>query len=196
MVNVDLSMDPTMRYIPGDLVRCARRVAILAHTACNQRYGDLPYVAHLADVASNAIAFIDLIDEPARDLVVAAAWLHDVLEDTHTTYSDLREQIINGQHVRESSPTDAHVIAEIVFALTNNKGRDRSARADERYYSEIRKNPLAMYVKLCDRLANVQNAGAMVAKYKKEHQWFRMALNSGDYAPLWAEIERLLGATP
>ena len=45
--------------------------------------------------------------------------------------------------------------AEIVYALTNDKGRSRSERAGEHYYAGIRETPYAPFVKLCDRLANM-----------------------------------------
>ena len=49
----------------------------------------------------------------------------------------------------------ATLAAEIVYALTNDKGRTRSERAGERYYQGIRETPYAPLVKLADRLANV-----------------------------------------
>ena len=52
----------------------------------------------------------------------------------------------------------ALLAAEIVYALTNEKGRTRAERANERYYEGIRQTPYAPFVKLCDRLANVTYA--------------------------------------
>lgn len=45
--------------------------------------------------------------------------------------------------------------AEIVYALTNDKGRTRAERAGEKYYQGIRETPYAPFVKLADRLANI-----------------------------------------
>ena len=45
--------------------------------------------------------------------------------------------------------------AEIVYALTNDKGRTRQERAGEKYYAGIRETPYAPFMKLCDRLANM-----------------------------------------
>ena len=179
-----------MIYYPGDLVRCARAIAIRAHTDCNQTYGDgLPYVAHLADVVTNAVGFIELIAPLDQDVVVAAAWLHDVLEDTHTTYNDLTKQL--GLYSRADVVKD---VAEIVFALTNNKGRTRDERANDAYYAAIVGDPLAVYVKLCDRLANVMNAGSMNTRYTKEQGHFKAKLKRGDlYAPMWARLDAMLG---
>ena len=44
--------------------------------------------------------------------------------------------------------------AEIVYALTNEKGRTRAERAGEKYFLGIRETPYAPFVKLADRLAN------------------------------------------
>lgn len=46
--------------------------------------------------------------------------------------------------------------AEIVYALTNEKGRTRAERAGVKYYEGIRATPYAPMVKLADRMANVR----------------------------------------
>ena len=53
------------------------------------------------------------------------------------------------------SPSQAYIAAEIVYALTNEKGRTRAERANERYYEGIRTTPYAPFVKMCDRVANM-----------------------------------------
>ena len=45
--------------------------------------------------------------------------------------------------------------AEMVYALTNDKGRSRAERAGEHYYAGIRETPYAPFLKLADRLANI-----------------------------------------
>ena len=74
---------------------------------------------------------------------------------------------------------------EIVYALTNDKGRTRAERAGERYYRGIRETPFAPFVKLCDRLANItyscSNTDAdnrrMKEVYKGEMPHFLSAIN-------------------
>jgi hypothetical protein len=46
--------------------------------------------------------------------------------------------------------------ADIIYAVTNDKGKNRKERAGVKYYEGIRKTPGAVFVKLCDRIANVQ----------------------------------------
>ena len=52
------------------------------------------------------------------------------------------------------SDSQALIATEIVYALTNDKGRTREERAGEKYYQGIRETPYAPFVKLADRLAN------------------------------------------
>jgi hypothetical protein len=51
--------------------------------------------------------------------------------------------------------SQATIAAEIVYALTNDKGRTRAERAGEKYFKGIRTTPYAPLVKLADRLANI-----------------------------------------
>ena len=52
----------------------------------------------------------------------------------------------------------AYLATELVYAMTNEKGRNRAERANERYYEGIRAVPYAPFVKLADRLANTAYA--------------------------------------
>lgn len=68
------------------LVNQARRFAIAAHEGINQRrkYSGAPYWVHPQAVAGR-------VAEVSSDhTMVAAAWLHDVLEDTPVTAPELR----------------------------------------------------------------------------------------------------------
>ena len=49
----------------------------------------------------------------------------------------------------------AYLATEIVYALTNEKGRNRAERANEKYFEGIRETPYAPFIKLVDRLANI-----------------------------------------
>ena len=43
----------------------------------------------------------------------------------------------------------------MVYALTNEKGRTRAERANDKYYQGIRETPYAPMLKLADRLAHI-----------------------------------------
>jgi hypothetical protein len=74
--------------------------------------------------------------------------------------------------------------SEIVYALTNEKGRNRKERAGKRYYEGIRNTPYAPFVKMCDRMANIRyscgsyNMGnlRMAKVYEDEMPYFTRAI--------------------
>lgn len=148
--------------------------AIKSHQGTNHTYGDKPYSYHLEMVVAAVLKYINHIPEEDRNTVIAAAWCHDLIEDCRITYNDLVEQV--GKEV-----------AEIVYALTNDKGRNRSERASASYYKGIRDTKYAVFIKLCDRLANVKNSkytgNKMFVMYRKEHVNFIVSLttDTGDF---------------
>lgn len=62
--------------------RAARDFAVSAHG--QQRYGERPYVAHLAEVAAVLEEF------GFADEYLIAGWLHDVVENTDSTTADIK----------------------------------------------------------------------------------------------------------
>lgn len=162
--------------------------AIEAHQNTNHLYDGKPYSVHLAMVAMYVQKYIDIVPESQHDNMLKAAWLHDTIEDCRLTYNDIKA--VAGEEV-----------AEIVFALTNEKGRTRKERANGIYYAGIVNVPFARFVKLCDRLANVKYSkdthSRMLEVYKKEHSEFISNLFSSDndnriYNPLIDELSRLV----
>lgn len=117
---------------PDDPVARARDVASLAH-ARQVDHAGRPYLAHPRRVAGRLAA------DGQPDDVVAAGWLHDVVEDSSTSLSDL-ERIF----------TDRPKVTQIVDAITQ---REHESRDD--YYARVREMPEALFVKwadLCDNL--------------------------------------------
>ncbi len=72
---------------PQNIVTLARDFAIAQHNARNCNYDGKPYEVHLAQV-DFASRYLHVLDADA-DIALAAAWTHDVLEDTTVTHSDL-----------------------------------------------------------------------------------------------------------
>jgi hypothetical protein len=87
-------------------------------------------------------------------------------------------------------------VAEVAFALTNEKGRTRKERANARYYEGIRASEVATFVKICDRLANAGHSVATNSKmrevYRREQADFRAALYSDRFATMWDALDKLL----
>ena len=123
------------------------------HQSVNQFYGDnLPYGFHLDMVVEGICNYGHLVCAREEDVVPIffGGYFHDSIEDARLTYNDVM------QSARKWMTEEQALMAtEIVYALTNDKGRTRSERAGEKYYEGIRQTPYAPFVKLCDRLANI-----------------------------------------
>lgn len=148
------------------------------HIKTNHWYDQyLPYEFHLRMVAQAAKDFIHLIPDSNdgetqfRDNVTMAAYGHDLIEDTRVSYNDVKE-VLGLQ------------AADIIYAVSNEKGKNRKERANDKYYEGIRNTPGAVFVKLCDRIANVQYSkmtkSRMFEMYKKENDEFMVKLGYDD----------------
>ena len=73
-----------------NIVERAKEFAIKAHG--KQKYGKLPYEYHLQQVVNKLMLWKDYDSFDVTDECLAAAWLHDVLEDTDTTHSQLYQE--------------------------------------------------------------------------------------------------------
>ena len=134
-------------------VSTVREAAFRLHDSVGQTYGpDLPYGHHLEMVASLVRDHVQEVAACEEDVlpILFAAYYHDSIEDARLTYNDVMKTA--RRYMTESQATMA---AEIVYALTNDKGRTREERAGEKYYAGIRTTPYAPFVKLCDRMANM-----------------------------------------
>jgi len=164
-----------------DIVERAKQYAIECHKKVNQMYDGKPYSYHLEMVVDFGETFIDMIPEKHRKNVLGGLWNHDTIEDTGITYNDLKK-------------ATNEVIANIAYALTNEKGKTRADRANSKYYRGIRNEMFADFGKLCDRMANVKHSiiaqhsykgEGMFAKYKKEQPKFIW----GIIKPEWYELQ-------
>ncbi len=153
------------------------------HIKVNHKYGKKDYSYHLNMVYSVAEEFIYLIDEQERENVYCGCWVHDIIEDARETYNDV---------LQNTNKT----IAELAYALTNEKGKNRSERANDKYYKEMHDIPNAVFIKLCDRIANIthsKNQGSkMFDKYKKENENFIKQLYRPDLIDMINYIDELL----
>jgi (p)ppGpp synthase/HD superfamily hydrolase len=140
------------------------------HKSTNHQYDTyLPYEFHLRMVSNVAQEFINFVPDrndgetSFRGSVLIATWGHDLIEDTRVSYNDVKDHL--GQEV-----------ADIVYAVTNEKGKNRKERGGVKYYEGIRQTPGAVFVKLCDRIANVQYSkmtkSRMFEMYRKENDDF------------------------
>lgn len=165
------------------------------HRETNHLYDDyIPYEFHLKMVEKIAVKFMYLHvpneqNDPSNPTVSNlryAALGHDLIEDTRVSYNDVKKVLGEGA-------------ADIIYAVTNEKGKNRKERANDKYYEGIRNTDGAVFVKLCDRIANVQyskmTGSRMFEMYKKENAEFVSRLRTeGDtkILPLIAELQKLL----
>lgn len=163
----------------------AKNLSINCHISTNHFYDGLPYEFHLNMVVETAKKFINIIHPDDRDFVLASCWAHDTIEDTRITYNDLKNEL--GEEV-----------AEIVYALTNEKGRTRKERANEKYYKGIRETKNAAFVKICDRIANVEYSKNQQSKmfnvYKNEFEEFEYWLYCDEYHDMFDYLYSLLNS--
>ena len=168
----------------SDILEQIRKSAHQLHADVNQTYGDgLPYGFHIDMVADAVRRYGHLVCQDERDVLplLFGAYYHDSIEDARLTYNDVTA--VARQFMDEEL---AKMAAEIVYALTNDKGRNRAERAGENYYRGIRETPYAPFVKLADRLANISYSFShankdnvhMKAVYSRELPHFLEAIQS------------------
>lgn len=133
-----------------------RNDAHALHASVNHAYDRIrPYGFHLDMVVNWVRKYIEEVCVSEQDVlpIYFAAFYHDSIEDARLSYNDvmrIAKELMNEEQ--------ACLATEIVYALTNEKGRNRAERANEKYFAGIREIPYAPFVKLADRLANTSYA--------------------------------------
>ena len=161
----------------------AKEYAVSRHQLFRQTYDGSPYTKHLEMVDTVARKYLNYINCQDRENVLAACWCHDLIEDTAITKNQVSD-VLNYQ------------IAEIVFSVTNEHASSKLDRI-HKTFSKIGKSQLAVFVKLCDRIANTSNSKIYATeKYNKyifEFPIFKYYLqNDGIYFHyMWHELESL-----
>lgn len=162
---------------------------------CNQKYSDHPYSYHLDMVFTEAVDNLHEVCLYEYHIlpILFAALFHDAIEDARVTYNDIvkiAEKYMS--HYR------AVIAAEIVYALTDDKGRTRKERASDKHFEEIRNTMYAPFVKWCDRYANTKYSkgtdGRMFKVYKREMSDFLARLGGDRFLSkeLIDKIEKLV----
>jgi len=181
-----------------------------------QKYGDDPYIVHLDQVVHQAARALGRLPTPLREhgrIIYAACWLHDVVEDGRATLDEVLARF--GEEV-----------AAIVWACTvegknrTEKGLDLLSRfrvaarfephglvpnGAETWRPVFERSPwlleAAQMVKLCDRVANVENCrrthDSRLSMYHGEHTSFCSGLQVQEtedpaISALLAELDALL----
>lgn len=166
----------------------------------SQKYADiLPYSQHLEWVHTKAVQFHHLLKNKGfnagagytESTISVVAYGHDLLEDTNMTFNDLKDFLRRHKMGR----WEIDVVAETIYNLTDEKGRNRAERKNDKYYRELSRNPLAIYIKLCDIAVNTLfsklQGSKMYDKYKKEFPHFKEKVYMEEFAELFDYVESI-----
>lgn len=117
-----------------NMVLNAELIARRFHHGQFRRNGSTPYITHVERVVKRLERFI-----PGRE-IIAAAWLHDVFEDTNCTVGHL-----------EAEEIPAEVITA-VLVLTKQDGMKYAE-----YLNRVKANHIARRVKIADMIDNLSD---------------------------------------
>jgi hypothetical protein len=123
-----------------NIVQIAHDLAFKWHDGQFRRDGKTPYTKHLGQTVRNLLG--------QSKEIVAAGWLHDILEDTKCTVKDLIEAGI------------PECVIEAVKLLTKGK------ETYDEYLDRVAKNPIARRVKIADMGANNNDSPTEKQKVK------------------------------
>jgi len=126
-----------------NVVERAARFAQAAHESIDQRrkYTDEPYIVHPRAVAGIVAGVIE--DEQ----MIAAAWLHDVVEDTPVTIDEIEAEF--GLHI-------ACLVDDLTDVAHKSAGSRRQRLAINREHTS-RAEPRAKSIKLADVIDNLSD---------------------------------------
>lgn len=122
----------------------ARLIAHVAHAAVGQRrkHSGIAYINHPADVVKILLDHSTIL----TSRMIVAAWLHDVVEDTHITIDFIKEEFDTA-------------VARLVHGLTNEKPAGMN-RAERHAHNAKRLSdcaPDVKTIKLADCIANMRD---------------------------------------
>lgn len=164
------------------LIADARAFAYIKHAGHVRKYTGDPYTTHLERVAAMVATYGGDAD------MVAAAFLHDTVEDTDTTLPEIRDAF----GVR---------VAELVSYLTDGSPHSAGNRAVRKglYQDQLARAPAdAQTVKLADLIDNAKDIATNATKgfaklWLKEKRAMLPVLTKGDAALLkraWATLAK------
>ncbi len=130
---------------------------------------DIPYINHLGLVTMEATATIVNKNIKNPNILVLCALLHDSIEDTSTTYEDIRKKFGSD-------------IADGVLSLTKNEELPSKTEQMLDSINRIKNQPTEVWmVKLCDRITNLQPPPKHWNKEKIANYQNEARLNFGLY---------------
>lgn len=166
-----------------EMVERARVFSTAAHKAVGQlrKYTNEPYIVHPEEVARIVSAVPGATEE-----MIAAAWLHDVVEDTDVTVVDVWNEF-------------GCVVASYVHWLTNPSTKEDGNRAVRKGIDRehIRNAPAEVKtIKLADLMSNcssiMEHDVSFARVYLEEKRLMMEVLREGD-SGLFKAVESIVG---
>lgn len=159
----------------------ARRYATKAHAGAGQRrkYTDEPYIVHPAAVVELVRSVTD------NEAMLAAAWLHDTVEDTPSTLNDIIS------HFGEE-------VAQLVEMLTDSHppdAKNRAARKLAHFRHTARASAEAQTIKLADIIDNTRSIihfDAHFARVYLVEKRVQISLLTAGHPTLWQQASTII----
>lgn len=173
----------TMELAGMDIVHKAQVYALAAHASVKQlrKYTNEPYIVHPAEVAR----IVASVPGSTPDMV-AAAWLHDTVEDTGVTLTDIHMSF---------GPEIAALVGWLTDVSKPEDGNRATRKAIDREHT-AQAPAEAQTIKLADLISNsrsiVQYDPAFAKTYLEEKRLLLAVMNKGD-ATLMAEARKYIG---
>ncbi len=165
----------------SSLVEKAEAFATDAHASIDQRrkYSDEPYIVHPRAVAATVASVTD------DEAMIAAAWLHDVVEDTPVTNDEIRAAF--GDDV-------ADLVSQVTNVSKLSDGNRATRKAIDRKHVAAA-SPRGKTIKLADLIDNLdgitsENRG-YAPKYLAEKREQLTVLGEGDRS-LYQRVEQII----
>lgn len=171
------------------------------HQKVNQLYDKyLPYEFHLRMVKNvgNMPEFKTVIDYVIKTEHITLEELnaglvgHDLIEDCHhINHSDIFLTLSK----YPNSNLRAGIVADMIFGCSNSTGKTSEERHDNAFYERVKNHPGSRFVKICDRIANVQYGlmmkSSMTIKYKTKNERFKNNLYKEEYKVMFDYLDDL-----
>lgn len=162
------------------------------HQKAGNKYCGKPYSVHLAHVMRTCRKHLDLykklfytrFNKPEKTIYIVAA-SHDLIKDIPAIDYQFLKAVYNKN------------IADAVRACTSYSGKTPAEKYPPIYWERLNTNSVAMYVKLMDRLCNIEvsianNNTGMLQRYRAEHDIFKTELLTELTAPFFYLLDKTL----
>ena len=161
------------------LINKAKMLAGKAHEGQMRKYSGMPYIVHPIEVAT-IVQSVDHTDE-----MIAAALLHDVVEDTEYTVADISKEV---------SPKVAELVKGLTDVSKPEDGNRKTRKAMDKDHL-AKQSAEVQTIKLADVISNSQdikaNDPSFAKVYIEEMKALLEVLDKGDKT-LYAKAKEIV----